>query len=102
MITLKFISFHFIPEYEAFGILLCFIPGFVCIGLYLSGGEETDIEDNEELAAASGVIRDRDPNPELPQTVEVLETSWGSKVYVVGTAHFSEESQEDVVKVKNI
>jgi pheromone shutdown protein TraB len=29
----------------------------------------------------------------------VLDTGWGSKVYLVGTAHFSEESQQDVAKV---
>lgn len=63
-----------------------------------SGGEETDIEDNVELANG-GIIRERDPNPQLPETVTLLETTWGSKVYVVGTAHFSLESQEDVAKV---
>ncbi|EEB15721.1 conserved hypothetical protein [Pediculus humanus corporis] len=35
----------------------------------------------------------------LPDTTIVLETDWGSKVYLVGTAHFSEQSQEDVAKV---
>lgn len=44
-------------------------------------------------------LRQRNPNPSLPSTVTKLETSWGSKVYVVGTAHFSEESQDDVSKV---
>lgn len=32
----------------------------------------------------------------LPSTVTVLNTSCGSKVYLVGTAHFSEESKDDV------
>lgn len=32
----------------------------------------------------------------LPSTVTVLNTPFGSKVYLVGTAHFSEESQNDV------
>lgn len=32
----------------------------------------------------------------LPPTVSVLTTPYGSKVYLVGTAHFSEESQDDV------
>lgn len=32
----------------------------------------------------------------LPHTVTVLTTPFGSKVYLVGTAHFSEESQDDV------
>lgn len=32
----------------------------------------------------------------LPKTVTILNTPFGSKVYLVGTAHFSEESQNDV------
>ncbi|XP_067618292.1 traB domain-containing protein isoform X2 [Eurosta solidaginis] len=32
----------------------------------------------------------------LPSTVTLLDTPFGSKVYLVGTAHFSEESQDDV------
>ena len=32
----------------------------------------------------------------LPPTVTVLDTPFGSKVYLVGTAHFSEDSQDDV------
>lgn len=32
----------------------------------------------------------------LPATVTVLNTSSGSKVYLVGTAHFSEDSKDDV------
>lgn len=32
----------------------------------------------------------------LPHTVTTLTTPFGSKVYLVGTAHFSEESQDDV------
>ena len=35
----------------------------------------------------------------LPSTVTRLETNEGSYVYVVGTAHFSKESCEDVAKV---
>lgn len=37
----------------------------------------------------------------LPQTVTLLETPFGSKVYLVGTAHFSEESQDDVSYVSS-
>ena len=52
----------------------------------------------------SGVpgLRQRVENPVLPSTVSVLETSWGSKIYVVGTAHFSQESRDDVAKVCEI
>ncbi|KAH7947118.1 hypothetical protein HPB52_007564 [Rhipicephalus sanguineus] len=44
------------------------------------------------------VKRVRKENPELPETVTVLKTQEGSVVYLVGTAHFSLESQEDVAK----
>ena len=59
-------------------------------------GDESDIEDNVELAFP---FRRRESNPILPDTVTTLEASDGCKVYVVGTAHFSMESQEDVSKV---
>lgn len=35
----------------------------------------------------------------LPDTVTLLRTPYGSKVYLVGTAHFSEQSQDDVSMV---
>jgi len=38
----------------------------------------------------------------LPSTVTLLNTPFGSKVYLVGTAHFSEESQDDVSYVSSI
>lgn len=38
-------------------------------------------------------------NVQLPDTVTKLLTPYRSVVYVVGTAHFSESSQEDVRKV---
>ena len=59
-------------------------------------GDESDIEDNVELAFP---IRRRESNPVLPDTVTTLEAPQGCKVYLVGTAHFSMESQEDVSKV---
>lgn len=37
----------------------------------------------------------------FPDTVAVLKASNGSVVYLVGTAHFSEQSQEDVAQVIN-
>uniref|UniRef100_A0A2S2QT17 TraB domain-containing protein n=1 Tax=Sipha flava TaxID=143950 RepID=A0A2S2QT17_9HEMI len=37
----------------------------------------------------------------FPDTVAVLKSSNGSVVYLVGTAHFSKESQEDVAQVIN-
>ncbi|KAG1649870.1 TraB domain-containing protein [Nymphon striatum] len=46
-------------------------------------------------------IRARNNNPELPSTVTKLMTKDGAPVYIVGTAHFSIESQEDVSKLPN-
>ena len=59
-------------------------------------GDESDIEDNVELVFP---FRRRESNPVLPDTVTTLEAGDSCKVYVVGTAHFSMESQEDVSKV---
>ena len=42
---------------------------------------------------------ERGDNIQLPDTVTKLLTPYRSTVYVVGTAHFSENSQEDVRKV---
>lgn len=55
----------------------------------------------DEVVSPSLVVR-RNPDPELPGTVEVLTTKHGCKVYLVGTAHFSESSQEDVAKVGDV
>lgn len=41
----------------------------------------------------------RRERPELPRTVTQLVAEDGSRVYVVGTAHFSDDSKRDVVKV---
>lgn len=38
---------------------------------------------------------------EMPNTVTVLDTPDGGKVYLIGTAHFSIKSQEDVSRVSN-
>jgi hypothetical protein len=43
---------------------------------------------------------ERSENIQLPDTVTKLMTPYRSTVYVVGTAHFSESSQEDVRKVR--
>lgn len=47
-------------------------------------------------------LRHYDPtiDTKLPDTVSLLTTPDGGKVYLVGTAHFSMESQEDVAKVR--
>lgn len=46
------------------------------------------------------IVENFDDN--LPDTVTLLRTSQGTKVYLVGTAHFSIESQDDVSKVSTI
>ncbi|XP_055936142.1 traB domain-containing protein-like [Argiope bruennichi] len=69
-----------------------------------NSGEESDLEDERNNldtlfpTALKWKFRPSNPVGNLPETVTVLETDYGSKVYLVGTAHFSLESQEDVAK----
>jgi hypothetical protein len=71
---------------------------------------DSDVEDagseekRNELSKAPASLLAYDPSidMQLPQTVSLLTTPDGGKVYVVGTAHFSMESQEDVAKVSCI
>lgn len=59
-----------------------------------------EISNTEELPLAeksSISIEEFDKN--LPETVTLIKTPNGSKVYLIGTAHFSEESQNDVSRV---
>lgn len=44
-------------------------------------------------------LKRRRERPRLPRTVTELVAEDGSRVYVVGTAHFSDDSKKDVVKV---
>ena len=57
-----------------------------------------DVSISEELLMNMQRLR-RSSSPVLPETVSKLETPEGCKVYLVGTAHFSKESQDDVTKV---
>lgn len=45
-------------------------------------------------------LKRRRERPNLPHTVTELVAEDGSRVYVVGTAHFSDDSKRDVVKVR--
>ena len=45
-------------------------------------------------------LKRRRARPSLPHTVTELVAEDGSRVYVVGTAHFSDDSKRDVVKVR--
>ncbi|XP_071961496.1 traB domain-containing protein-like [Antedon mediterranea] len=65
----------------------------------ISSGEESDLEDNmDDVELLRLKFLKRQENPVLPSTVSVLETEQGAKVYVIGTAHFSIESQNDVAQ----
>ncbi|XP_063612512.1 uncharacterized protein LOC134785999 [Penaeus indicus] len=70
-------------------------------------GCESDVEDNTEedsksisessLPVPLASTPSRIPSTvQLPETVSRLDTPFGSSVFLVGTAHFSRESQEDV------
>lgn len=66
-----------------------------------SGDEAEDEEDGNDLKVSdisSSAKRPRTEPPDLPETCTVLRSEDGGIVYLVGTAHFSEESQEDVSK----
>lgn len=53
-------------------------------------------EKEKEADIQADTHADTNADTHLPDTVTRLETSEGSAVYLVGTAHFSRESQEDV------
>lgn len=68
---------------------------------------ESDNEDNDSDTHPSIEIpiakeSDASIDNNLPETVTLLRTPDGSKCYLVGTAHFSIESQNDVSKVSQI
>ena len=54
---------------------------------------------NKEATLSEGHDDVEDPD-KLPYTVTELKHPGGSSIYLVGTAHFSEESQNDVIKVR--
>lgn len=55
-----------------------------------------DVESSSNTSNKS----DEDFDNNLPETVTLLKhDKTGAKVYLIGTAHFSKESQEDVAKV---
>jgi len=73
---------------------------------FADSGEESDLENDdtplypdEMMHPSARLQRSQEPPSGLPSTVEVLTTDDGCLVYLVGTAHFSESSQEDVAKV---
>ncbi|XP_014209792.1 traB domain-containing protein [Copidosoma floridanum] len=70
----------------------------------VNGHQNVGLEVNDESRGAPNKVLDKkvsttnfDDN--LPNTVTLLTTPEGSKCYLVGTAHFSIESQNDVAKV---
>ncbi|XP_063991936.1 traB domain-containing protein isoform X2 [Diachasmimorpha longicaudata] len=67
---------------------------------FTSGVESDPDESNVSESSVIGppAVKQYDPtiDDRLPETVTLLTTPDGGKVYLVGTAHFSEESQNDV------
>lgn len=72
-------------------------------------GSESGSEKNEpsidmfafgDTDSSNGSKGDDDFDNNLPETVNlIVDSTKNTKVYIVGTAHFSKESQEDVEKV---
>ena len=56
----------------------------------------SDTEATESMPTGIPNIAGRLDTPKLPDTVTVLDGPDNGKVYLVGTAHFSKESQQDV------
>lgn len=59
------------------------------------------VEGDSEGSSNGSIKLDDEFDNNLPETVSVLKHPNGAKVYLVGTAHFSKESQEDVSFVMN-
>lgn len=71
-----------------------------------SNSDDGSSDDSQETYFADG-IRKYDSvesfNKELPKTVELITTPDGDSVYVIGTAHFSLKSQDDVsLVIRNV
>ncbi|XP_071492091.1 traB domain-containing protein-like [Diadema antillarum] len=67
----------------------------------LSSNQESDVEesmDEVELLRMRTLCRQEHETEDLPETVTKLTTPSGAQIYIVGTAHFSENSQNDVAK----
>uniref|UniRef100_A0A7N5J8I8 TraB domain containing n=1 Tax=Ailuropoda melanoleuca TaxID=9646 RepID=A0A7N5J8I8_AILME len=62
-------------------------------------GESQNLSDADALSLLLEMkLRRRRERPSLPRTVTELVAEDGSRVYVVGTAHFSDDSKKDVAK----
>ncbi|XP_051162730.1 traB domain-containing protein isoform X2 [Leptopilina boulardi] len=68
----------------------------------IGSGIESDIEDNLSDTGTNYETKyDPSIDDNLPDTVTILKTPEGGKLYLIGTAHFSVESQNDVSKIIN-
>ncbi|XP_012288537.1 traB domain-containing protein isoform X2 [Orussus abietinus] len=68
----------------------------------IGSGLESDIEDNDsdsDMTQTPTLKYDPNIDNNLPETVALLTAQDGGKVYLIGTAHFSIESNKDVAKV---
>ena len=66
---------------------------------YLEDGNNPTQQIGEPVFLMPSLRVERTENPDLPDTVTHLTTEEGANVYLIGTAHLSEESQQDVAKV---
>lgn len=64
---------------------------------------EEIIDDTEIPTINPAILKVEDFDNNLPETVTLLKHPvTGAKVYLVGTAHFSQESKDEVVQVKYV
>lgn len=60
---------------------------------------DVDLQEEEDRIKIYDSLEEFNKN--LPETVTLLEAPNGSVCYLVGTAHFSEKSQDDVSQVRS-
>lgn len=65
-----------------------------------NGFDDTRADNNTNIKIYDKI---EDFDEHLPSTVTLLENEFGSKIYIIGTAHFSKESQDDVsIVIRNV
>ncbi|KAL5287037.1 hypothetical protein ACFFRR_008158 [Megaselia abdita] len=71
-----------------------------------SNSDDGSSSDSQDIYFADGIRKYNSVeafNKELPRTVELINTPDGDSVYVIGTAHFSLKSQDDVsLVIRNV
>ncbi len=64
-----------------------------------SHADQSNIQQEVNMSETTNSDPEVEQLMKLPETVTQLTSKDGVKVFLVGTAHFSQESQEDVAKV---